>query len=189
MSMIRFVDVRDHAVEYLKGAFSLNKQVHIAAHPGHFNEGEIRRLANHTPAILTSFMRYTDEDHRAMGYNHENHTAYLVSWVLYRADTKDRLYDGALKLVTAVIPVIRDVDAPFSTARPTDIEAECLYSGTLDQINITLWVIRWQGRIAEPVRYEGDGGIPLLDLDYFEGYEATHTLQNAQVQETVAMEV
>ena len=179
MSMIRFVDVRDHAIAHIKRAFSLNKQVHIAAHPGHFNEGEIRRLANHTPAILTSFMRYTDEDH----------TAYLVSWVLYRADTKDRLYDGTLKPVTAVIPVIRDLDAPFSTDRPTDIEAECLYSGTLDQINITLWGIRWQWRIAEPVRYEGDGGIPLLDLDYFEGYEATHTLQKAQVHDTVAMEV
>jgi hypothetical protein len=73
-----------------------------------------------------------------MGYTDEDHTAFLVSWILYRADPKDRLYDGALNLVSAVIPVIRDMDAPFSTDRPTDIEAECLYSGTLDQINITL---------------------------------------------------
>jgi hypothetical protein len=61
MSMIRFVDVRDHAVTWLKEAFSPNKKLHIAAHPGQFNEAEIKRLANRTPAILTSFMRYTDE--------------------------------------------------------------------------------------------------------------------------------
>jgi hypothetical protein len=179
MSILSFVDVRDCAIEQLKDAFVLNKKLYIAAHPGQFNEAEIRRLANQTPAILTSLMRYTDEDHRA----------YLVSWVLYRADTKDRLYDGALKLVSAVIPVIRAMDARFGADRPTDIEAECLYSGTLDQINITLWGIKWQWRIAEPVRYEGDGGIPLLDFDYFEGYEATHTIEQRVADDTVQLEV
>jgi hypothetical protein len=64
-----------------------------------------------------------------------------------------------------------------------------LYSGTLDQINITLWGIKWQWRITEPVRYEGDGGIPLLDLDYFEGYEATHSIDQRGTKDTVDMEV
>ncbi|MDR1300964.1 MAG: hypothetical protein LBK43_00635 [Treponema sp.] len=179
MSMIQFVEVRDYAVDRLKAAFTLHKNVHIAAHPGHFDGAEIKRLANQTPAILTSFMRYTDEDH----------TAYLISWILSRADSKDRLYDGALRLVSAVIPLLRCLDAPFSTDRPTDIEAECLYSGTLDQINSTLWGITWQWRIAEPVRYEGEGGIPLVDLAYFEGYEATHHIEQRVAQDRVAMEV
>jgi hypothetical protein len=81
------------------------------------------------------------------------------------------------------------LDARFSTDRPTDIEAECLYSGTLDQINIILWGIKWQWRIAEPVRYEGEGGIPLLDLDYFEGYDATHRIEQRVTQDTVPLEV
>jgi phage gp37-like protein len=91
VSIITFVDIRNEAVDQIKAAFSENKKLHIAAHPGQFNEAEIKRLASQTPAILTSFMRYADDD-RAV---------HLVSWVLYRADNKDRLYDGALKIVSA----------------------------------------------------------------------------------------
>jgi hypothetical protein len=179
MKIITLADVRDEAISQIKTAFVENKKLHIAAHPGRFDEAEIKRLANQTPAILTSFMRYTDEDH----------TVDFVSWVLYRADGKDRLYDGALKIVSALIPVIGNLDAEWSVGSGKNIEAECLYSGSLDQINITLFGIRWKWHITDLSPYEGGGGILFPDLEYFEGYDAAHNIGSAVVKDNVNLEV
>jgi hypothetical protein len=169
--MITFVDVRDEAIDQIKKAFAENKKLHIAAHPGQFNEAEIKRLAQQTPAILTSFMRYSDEIH----------TVDFVSWVLYRADNKDRLYDGGLKIVSALVPVIENLDAEWSLGGGDRIEVECLHSGTLDQINITLWGIRWKWKIQKNYLL---GNIP-TDLEYFEGYDATHAIGDAVAKDNV----
>jgi hypothetical protein len=179
MSLVSFAGVRDTAIEQIKTAFSAHKKLHIAAHPGQFNEAEIKRLANQTPAILTSFMRYSDEDH----------TVRFASWVLYRADSKDRLYDGALKIVSALILVLRDIDAEWSIGGGGDIDAECLYSGTLDQINITLWGVRWNWKIQETVFSDGEGGILFDDLEYFEGYDSTAQVGTNEAHDEVDLEV
>jgi hypothetical protein len=178
--MIDFVNMRDEAIAQIKTAFERDKKLNIAAHPGRFDEKEIRRLANQTPSILTSFMRYSDE----------THSIDFVTWVLYRATAKDQLYDGALKIVSAIIPVIRDLDAEWSIGGGENIDAECLYSGTLDQINITLWGIRWTWKIQETVFYNGEGGIMLPgDLEYFEGYDALHKIGSDAVSDTIHLEV
>jgi len=168
------VDIRDEAVSQIKKAFKENAKLHIAAHPGQFNETEIKRLANQTPAVLTTLMRYADEDHDIN----------FVSWILYRADSKDRLYDGALKIVSALIPVIKNLDAEWSMGGGERIEAECLYSGTLDQINVTLWGVRWKWKVQEL-----ENTISFSDLDYFEGYDAEHNIENASAQDNVNLEV
>jgi hypothetical protein len=174
------VDIRDHAVRLIRAAFPEAPELHIAAHPGRFSETEVKRLANRTPAILTSLIGYTDEDHMAR----------FVSWVLYRATSIDRLYDGALKLVSALIPVVRDADAAWSIGGGKALDAECLYSGTLDQINLTLWGVRWDWKLQETVFRDGAGGVMLLDdLEYFEGYEGTHTIGSASVEDRVNLEV
>jgi hypothetical protein len=180
MSVTTFTNIRDEAVEQIKAAFSNNK-IHIAAHPGQFNETEIRRLANQTPAILTSFM----------GYDDDNKTIDFVSWILYRSDNKDRLYNGALNIVSALIPVIRNLDSEWSIDIPSGIKAECLYSGSLDQISITLFGVKWQWKIEEP-RFgegEGEGGIPIFDLDIFEGYDATHHIGDRVANDNINLEV
>ena len=179
MKIVTFVDIRDEAVAQIKAVFAENKKMHIAAHPGQFNEAEIKRLANQTPAILTSFLRYSGEDH----------TIDFASWVLYRADGKDRLYDGALKIVSALVPVIENLDAEWSIGAGQRIEAECLYSGTLDQINITLWGVRWKWHVKENCLHDGNGGILLPDLEYFEGYDATHNVGDTVAQDNVNLEV
>jgi hypothetical protein len=179
MSVQTFVGIRDNAVEQLKAVFA-GKKIHVAAHPGQFNEAEIKRLAQKTPAILTSFMRYSDEE-RAIDF---------VSWVLYRAEAKDRLYDGALKIVSALIPVIRNMDAEWSIDGGGHIDAECLYTGTLDQINITLWGVRWKWKIQEPIFAGGEGGILLPDdLEVFEGYDAAHQVGSGAAEDIVHLEV
>ena len=180
MSIINFVDIRDTEIDQIKAAFSENNKFHIGPHPGQFNEAEIKRLTNQTPAILTSFMGFTDE----------NHTIHLVSWVLYRANSKDRLYDGALQIVSTLIPVIRNIDAEWSIDEDKKIDAECLYSGSLDQMNVTLWGIKWDWEIRGTVLDDSDGGILLPDdLDYFEGYDATHQIGGAAAHDNVNLEV
>jgi hypothetical protein len=178
--MIDFVDIRDEAIAQIKTAFAQDKKLHLAAHPGRFDEKEIRRLANQTPALLTSFMRYFDE----------THSIDFITWVLYRATAKDQLYDGALKIVSASIPVIRNIDAEWSMGGGKDIDAECLYSGTLDQINITLWGIKWTWKIQETVFNDGEGGIVLPDsLECFRGYDALHKIGSDTVSDTINLEV
>jgi hypothetical protein len=178
--VIDFVDMRDEAVEQIKTAFLQNDKLHVAAHPGRFDEKEIKRLASRTPAILTSFLRYSDEVH----------SIDFVTWVLYRATGKDPLYDGALKIVSALMPVIRNVDAEWSMGGGGDIEAECLYTGSLDQINITLWGIKWSWKIRETV-FCGGGGVVTLpgSLEYFEGYDAAHAVGGDVVKDTINLEV
>ncbi|MDR0876574.1 MAG: hypothetical protein LBN21_00860 [Treponema sp.] len=173
------VDIRDEAVSQIKSAIN-KKEIHVAESPGQFNEAEIKRLATKTPAIITSLMRYSDEDH----------TVHFVSWVLYRATSTDRLYDGALKIVSALTPIIRELDAEWSIGGGEDIVAECLYSGTLDQINITLWGVKWDWHITEPIFVEGEGGsLTDADLEYFDGYDATHHVGNSVAEDIVNLEV
>ena len=142
---------------------------------------ELRRLANQTPAILTSLVRISDQDVQDESW------CDFVTWVLYRADNQDRLYDGALQIVSAIIPVIRSLDAGWSIGSGTDIQAECLYSGTLDRMNITLWAIRWRWQ----ARAVSDGGTTPLpeDLDYFMGYDADHLIGSQNIQDEVHLEV
>jgi hypothetical protein len=180
MSIATFSTIRDSAIEQMKAAFAgYGGKLHIAAHPGRFDEAEIKRLASRAPAVLTSFMRYTDEDL----------TIDFASWVVCRASGTDRLYDGALNLVSALVPVIRGLDCDWCMDAPDGIEAECLYSGTLDQINATLWGVKWRWKIRETALGNGEGGVPVFDLEDFEGYDAAHHLGSAAVNDNVDMEV
>jgi hypothetical protein len=132
--MSDYLTIRDAAVEQIKaGMLPLYPKMTIEAHPGLFTEQSIKRDAQRTPAILTSLVKASDG---------ERNNITFVSWVLYRAGGTDRLYDGALQIVSALIPVIRKADFDL-VIKDTNVEAECLYSGTLDAINLTLWAVKW----------------------------------------------
>ncbi|MDR1286764.1 MAG: hypothetical protein LBK08_04060 [Treponema sp.] len=178
---VTYLNIRDRVVARLAEQFAGQKQIHIAAHPGTFNEEEIRRLVTRTPAILTSLMRVSDRD-----VNDESFCDF-VNWVLYRANNQDTLYDGALEIVSALIPVIRNMDAGWCIDGGRGIEAECLYSGSLDKINITLWAVKWRWQ----VRGVAEGGGILLpgDLDWFEGYDAGHIVGRQNINDEVHLEV
>ena len=179
--MITYLDIRDNVVKQIKDNFSADKRIHVIAHPGIFDGEEIRRLAMQTPAILTSIVRVSDQDVQ------DDSFCDFVSWVLYRADNQDRLYDGALKILSSLIPVIRNIDAEWTIGGGTGINAECLYSGSLDRINVTLWAVRW--RLQTRAMATG-GFIPMPeDLDYFEGYNATHVIGTQTIHDEVHLEV
>jgi hypothetical protein len=121
-----------------------------------------------------------------MGVDDETNGFEFVSWVLARAQGKDRLYDTALGIVSALIPVIRELDADYSTDAPHGIQAECLYSGSLDAINVTLWAVRWTWELRKSVFESGEGGFPVFDLDIFEGYFGGHRVGGAGVNDSIA---
>jgi hypothetical protein len=177
-----YVDVRNEAVEQIKAAFTDKDgkcPVFVEAHPGRFDEAEIRRLAQRTPAVFTSLM----------GVDDEKNEFEFVSWVLARAQGKDRLYDTALGIVSALIPIIRNLDADYSVDAPHGIEAECLYSGSLDAINVTLWAVRWTWELRKSVFESGEGGFPVFEPERFEGYDAAHQIGDVNVNDTVNLEV
>jgi hypothetical protein len=149
--MSGYLTIRDQAVEQIKaGILPLYPKMILEAHPGLFTEQSIKRDAQRTPAILTSLVKAADGERNSITF---------ISWVLYRASSADKLYDGALKIVSALIPVIRKADFDL-VIKDTNIETECLYSGTLDAINITLWAVKWElilGDCAIPDRGSLEG--------------------------------
>jgi hypothetical protein len=171
---ISFVDIRNEAVSQIKKAIA-NEKIHIEPHPGRFSEIELKQAAQRTPAVFTSVLQI----------HKETSTIDFVSWILYRANNKDMLYDGALKLVNALIPVIGDLDADWSIDIPSDITAECLFSGQLDAMNVTLWAVRWSWKVLPSVFENGEGGILINELDIFEGYDAVHEIGDNAVSDSV----
>jgi hypothetical protein len=174
--MSDYVTIRDAAVEQIKAGFANNPEIHVAAHPGYFTEKTIQQAAQRTPAILTSLVKTADGERKTITF---------VSWVLYRATSADKLYDGALKIVSALTPVIRKADFDL-VIKDTNIEAECLYSGTLDAINITLWAVKWELVLGDhALRGEGES---LSDLEQVGGYDGTTVVEAVEIHDHTNME-
>lgn len=177
---VTYLDIRDAVVKQLHAAFAHDKRITVSSHPGNFDEAEIRRLMQKTPAVITSLAHIRDEDVE------DDCFIEFVSWVLYRADNQDRLYNGALSLVSAVVGAIKRVLLPVSFGGGRSINAECLYSGSLDKINATLWAVRWKLH----ARAVNDDGVIVLpdDLDWFKGYDAQLTVGKQTACDTVNLE-
>ena len=177
---VTYLDIRDAVVKQLQAAFAHDKRITVSSHPGNFDEAEIRRLMQKTPAVITSLAHIRDEDVE------DDCFIEFVSWVLYRADNHDRLYNGALSLVSAVVGAIKRVLLPVSFGGGRSINAECLYSGSLDKINATLWAVRWKLH----ARAVNDDGVIVLpdDLDWFKGYDAQLTVGKQTACDTVNLE-
>ena len=186
MSRYTYLDIRNEAVRLIKSAFGakIKNKINIAAHAGRFTEAEIRRLATQTPAVLTSLMAVKD------GEGTDNSECRFISWVLVRADNKDKIYDSGLKYTSLLIPVIRSIpnDSIYNATDVTDIEAENLYTGTLDGINISMWAVSWTWKVRATQMPDGD--IALDDeLEIFEGADGTLEVEERAVGSKADMEV
>jgi len=171
---ISFVDIRNEAIKQIKEEIA-NDKIRIEPTPGYFSETEIKQAAQRTPAILNSIIKI----------HKDTNTIDFLSWVLYRANNKDMLYDGALKIVNTLMSVIGKLDAEWSIDIPSDVVGECLFSGQLDAMNITLWVVRWSWKVEPSVFQNGECGIPIDELDIFEGYDAVHEIGDNTVSDNV----
>jgi hypothetical protein len=171
--MNSYLAIRDAAVEQIKaGIQPLYPKMAVEPHPGIFTEQSIKRDAQRTPAILTSLVKFADG---------ERNRIIFISWVLYRANFEDKLYDGALQIVSALTTVIRKADFDL-VIKDTNIEAECLFSGALDQINITLWAVKWELVLGDHALRETE---PQDELEYFDG---TTIVGTEQIDDHTTME-
>lgn len=186
MSRYSYLDIRNEAVSLVEKNFPKGKYrtLKVAAHAGRFTESEIRQLAQKAPAILTSLMQISD------GEGTDNSECRFVSWVLCRANNADKIYDEGLKLTSLLIPVIRSIPnaSKYNGTDVTDIEAENLYSGTLDSINISMWAVSWTWNVR--ATQIPDGTIATDDeLEMFEGADGTLEVEERAVGSKADMEV
>jgi len=172
---VTYRDVRDHAVAYLARCFAARKGLTVAAHPGRFDEAEIRRLFQQTPALLTSLMGLSEDS------SDDNQKLEFVTWVLVRASSKDALFDDALVLLSVLVPLLRGIDADWSKGGAERVEAKNLYTSATGGINAALWAVSWtwplRGSVALTQISEqtlAEGGIlqPSV-LETFAGYDAS----------------
>lgn len=120
----------------------------------------------------------------------DNSECHFISWVLVRADNKDKIYDAGLKYISLLIPVIRSIpnESEYNGTDVTDVEAENLYTGTLDTINISMWAVSWNWKVRATQIPDGD--IALDDeLEMFEGADGTLDVEERAVGSTVDVEV
>ena len=87
---LTYLDIKNSIVEQIQTAFKSDKRVTVKSHAGNFDEAEVRRLMQSTPAILTSLVEINDEDEADECYIE------FVSWVLYRADNYAGAENGVL---------------------------------------------------------------------------------------------
>ena len=169
------MSARDAAVGQIRAAFA-EPGFHVAAHPGRFSEQDIRQAAQKTPAILTALLRVRESDD----------TADFASFVLYRANNKDRIYDGALSVVTKLTAVLKTLDHELALDVPGEISAECLFTGSLEAINVTLWAVSWSWKF---IPHSMVGGIESLDdIEFFDGIDATYGIGEVELKDGFTME-
>ncbi len=184
-SLISYAEVRDYAVSYLKTVFAKRPELHHASHPGRFDVEEVKRLLQKTPSIHTALMRVKN----VSGDDGDEQTVELVTWILHRATNKDRLADDILRLLAALVPALREINAPWSIGGAKEVEATNLYSGSLDKINVALWAVSWTWKLQAPVLDatvdEIGGIIDASDLEPFEGYDALLEAGTDEVEDTV----
>lgn len=165
MSLISYKQIRDEAVVQIGTAFKQWK-LKSEAHPGKFDEAEVRRLAMIAPAILTSLIRVKDE-------SADNQALDFVSWVLVRADNKDQLFDQALNTLSVLIPLLRGIDAPWSHGGAEGVEATNLYTSSSAGINLSMWAVSWSWPLRQTVvitPQEAAGEVPpSVDDPFFGG--------------------
>lgn len=184
---VTYRDVRNYAVAYLARCFASRKDLTVAAHPGRFDEAEIRRLFQQTPALLTSLMGLSENS------DDDNQKLEFVSWILVRANNKDALFDDALVLLSVLVPLLRGIDADWSNGGAERVEAKNLYTSTTGGINATLWAVSWtwslRGSVALTQISEetlAEGGIMQSSvLSAFEGYDASTEVGTSKAEDHV----
>ena len=114
----------------------------------------------------------------------------FIHFFLFKLAHIDKIYDAGLKYISLLIPVIRSIpnESEYNGTDVTDVEAENLYTGTLDTINISMWAVSWNWKVRATQIPDGD--IALDDeLEMFEGADGTLDVEERAVGSTVDVEV
>jgi hypothetical protein len=171
--MVSYKAMRDAVTTALSDAFkAVRAKVTVESGPGLFSEESIRLLSQRAPALVTSLMRVRPADAPT------DQVLEMVTWVVVRGDSADRLFDQALVLMSLLVPTLRDLDAPWSIGGAEGIDATNRYTTTGAAINLSLWAVKWNWTVRAFQIGDAEGGVLTPDeLALFEGADAETTLQ------------
>lgn len=117
----------------------------IERHIGQFNTpDEVKRyLSDRQGCIRVAALRVRDIRHEAGG------TVGLVTWVAYVMATDDWGYGRDLRAEVMTSKVCRRLAQPAAAKgmgaerKASDISADNIYSGSLDDLGVTMWAVMW----------------------------------------------
>lgn len=175
-----YLDIRNNAVEQIRSALAGLEDIYVGTHPGIITETEAGAFVLQSPAVLTSLLKIYDSD------TQDESSAEFASWVLCGAEGEGNSFDRAIEIVSAVIPVIRNLSAVWAYDGGINISAESLHSNITAGAGMTLWEVRWQWNLRGSIFNGERGGISLPDNpEDFAGYDAVHDIEELPAEDEV----
>lgn len=117
--------------------------VHLFTHHGEFGEKEIKAYLVKAPCVILAPLGIPDM--KVAGPN-VLATIMYGAFVLTRSRPELPRGDAAMA-IAEVIATFLPYEGFGLARRPSDVEAANLYSGTIDQMGMALWAIRWRQTI------------------------------------------
>jgi hypothetical protein len=113
---------------------------HVSSHVGEFGEREIMEYAVNAPAVILAPLGMPQVQRAGGGVLV---TVNYGAFILTKSMSVDSRGDIALAIIEEILRVL-----PYQTwggaQAPKDIESGNLYAGKIDDMGLSLWVIRWQ---------------------------------------------
>lgn len=176
--MKTYLDVKRSVIKQIKAHFENQKiKIEVCGSAGSFDESEIRRLFLRTPSIHVALTAISDSAQADESF------VSFVCYLVVQANQTDRLYDNAILLSGSLVSAIKNLEFGSFGYEAKDIKADCLYSGSTDKINSCLWAVNFKAKMRATSL---DGSITdELDLENFEGYDATHNIGDEKANDEV----
>lgn len=179
--MTTYLGIRNEAVEHIKKHFENQKvKLTVEATVSSFDEAELKRMFVKTPAVYISLVSIEDRlknDESYMNFN---------CFVVVQASQVDKLYDNGLKITGSLIQAIKTLDCGAFGYDTQELNAECIYNGALGNLNACLWAVSFRWKVRS-VSAGGENGeiLDTTDLEYFDGYDATHEVGKQEVKDKI----
>lgn len=176
--MKTYLDVKRNVIDQIKTHFEKQKvKIEVCGSAGSFDESAARRLFLRTPSVhvaLTSISDSAQSDVSSVGF---------VCYIVVSSSQTDRLYDNAILLTGSLMAAVKNLEFGSFGYEANDIKADCLYSGSMEKMNVCLWALDFKAKLRG---VSAEGGISdSLDLENFEGYDATHNVGDEKVNDEV----
>lgn len=146
----------------------LPTEVALVKHHGEFGEKEIKAYLVKAPCVILAPLGLPDM--KPMGPN-VFATVQYAAFILTRSKPELERGDAAMA-IAEVIATFLPYEGFGLARKPADVEAANLYSGTIDQMGMSLWAVRWR----QVVELAAKDDCTYSDLADFLRLDATYQL-------------
>ena len=132
-------------------ALALPALKHCKPHPGRFDAAELRRVAAQAPALFLAVLQVSNLTVNSTGIREA--TLDLGAFIVTKDEAGSPRDSQVLDLseqILQLLPKQKWATAQTRSVESTSIRAQNLYSGSLDNLGIALWLVSWQQRIEIP---------------------------------------